>query len=150
VKSGAITYRVTDQASLCRVPRLPRNASVVFDLPKFSGEVTSKLEKKVNHLIRECGCRMAAIFLFPTMMLCIALDILNYTALLQRPFRWAGINWFACTLAVFAGKALGIAVARWKLHRLIRKWVVRLSAADSLTGSNKANASAVQFTSVRS
>lgn len=113
-------YRIETLNCLQKATDVPRDSRVVFVLPWLGREQAQSLGRQATTLASACGCGMAAAFVLGVLPLCLAVDLIVWPALHDRAGLVVTADLLAVALGAVAGKALGLARARWKLGRMLK------------------------------
>jgi hypothetical protein len=121
------TFIVRDENDLRRIMRLRRSA-VEVAISQFDSHRNRELEARINRHLGECGCDMSAMFVFASVSLMIAANMLEWWRISPHFAAAVGIELALVIVLSGVGKLLGIAMARWKLSTIIVGLIAELSA----------------------
>jgi hypothetical protein len=124
-------YRISDAASAAAAARLPRGAVVKLAVPCIDPSVAALYESSINASLRECGCRLSAVFLAVAVCAAAVVDVLKWPFICPVPVVAIASEFAVAFIASGIGRIAGVAIARHILRKTLSAVRGRIEGANS-------------------
>jgi hypothetical protein len=112
-------YRIGDAASAAAAATLPRSAVVKLAVPGMDPNVAAHYESSINASLRECGCRLSAVFLVVAVCAAAIVDVLQWSFIHQATVTAIASELVVAFIVSGIGRIAGIAIARLTLRKTL-------------------------------
>ena len=78
-------YQIVDARSALAAASLPRGTRIALAISGIDPDVAARGQSRINALLSECGCRLAAAALVVSVVAAIAIDAFDWAAFRESP-----------------------------------------------------------------